>query len=81
MYANKNIRCNAIAPGGVNTNIGATMTNMSEFGVSRQAKGIDANPRTGEPEEIAALAVFLASDGASYVNGQIITADGGWTAY
>ncbi|MCM3024664.1 SDR family oxidoreductase [Heyndrickxia ginsengihumi] len=81
MYANKNIRCNGIAPGGVNTNIGSTMTNMSEFGASRQALGMAINPRSGEPEEIANLAIFLASDEASFVNGQIIAADGGWTAY
>ena len=35
--------------------------------------------RFGEPEEIAALAAFLASDEASYVQGAVITADGGWT--
>ena len=35
--------------------------------------------RFGEPEEIAALAAFLASDDASYIQGAVITADGGWT--
>jgi 3-oxoacyl-[acyl-carrier protein] reductase len=35
--------------------------------------------RFGEPEEIAALAAFLASDEASYIQGAVITADGGWT--
>ena len=35
--------------------------------------------RFGEPEEIAALAAFLSSDEASYVQGAVIAADGGWT--
>ncbi|PQZ54276.1 MULTISPECIES: SDR family oxidoreductase [Bacillus] len=81
MYANKNIRCNGIAPGAVITNIGSSMTNMSEFGASRQALGMDINPRAGQPEEIAHMAIFLASDEASFVNGQVIAVDGGWTAY
>ena len=35
--------------------------------------------RFGEPEEIAGLAAFLASDDASYIQGAVIAADGGWT--
>ena len=81
MYADKNIRCNGIAPGGVMTNIASTMSNISEFGASRQALGLAINPRIGQPEEIAQLALFLGSDEASFVNGQVIAADGGWTAY
>lgn len=81
MYADNNIRCNGIAPGGVNTNIGSTMTNMSEFGAKRQALGMSINPRMGEPEEIANVAIFLGSDESSFVNGQVIAADSGMTAY
>ncbi|MFD2210377.1 SDR family oxidoreductase [Virgibacillus halophilus] len=81
MYADKSIRCNGIAPGAVKTNIGSSMANLSEFGASRQALGMGINPRAGEPEEIAQLAIFLASEEASFVNGQVIAADGGWTAY
>ena len=43
--------------------------------------GINLNPRVGEPEEIARIAVFLACDDSSLINGAIITADAGWTAY
>jgi len=81
MYANSGIRCNGIAPGGVKTNIGSTMTNMSQFGMERQATGSGTMPRAGEPEEIAQLALFLGSDESSFINGQVIAADAGWTAY
>lgn len=81
MYANSGIRCNGIAPGGVETNIGSTMTNISQFGMGRQQTGIGAMPRSGKPEEIAKLAVFLGSDESSFINGQVIAADAGWTAY
>lgn len=81
MYADKNIRCNGIAPGAVITNISSSMTNISEMSASRQALGMAINPRAGQPEEIAQLAIFLGSDESSFVNGQVIAIDGGWTAY
>ncbi|MEQ8197991.1 MAG: SDR family oxidoreductase [Clostridiaceae bacterium] len=80
-YAKSGIRCNAIAPGAVNTNIGKTINNPNKFGMDRAMAGINLNPRAGEPEEIAGVALFLASDDSSFVNGSVITADGGWTAY
>lgn len=80
MYATKGIRCNAIAPGGVITNIGSTMTNINEFGYSRTKLGMDLNPRFGQPEEIAGIALFLASEDSSFVNGTVLVADGGWMA-
>ncbi|GIP20967.1 SDR family oxidoreductase [Paenibacillus sp. J22TS3] len=81
MYAKQGIRCNAIAPGGVETNIGASMTNINEFGMGRTQVGLGLNPRIGKSEEIAQVALFLASDESSFVNGTVITADAGWTAY
>jgi len=80
-YADLGIRCNAIAPGGVETNIGVGSATPSQFGLEKAMKGTAANPRTGKPEEIAAVALFLASDDASFVNGAVIVADAGWTAY
>ncbi len=81
IYTQKGIRCNAIAPGAVITNIGSTMTNINQFGRSRQQTGMATNPRAGEAVEIANVALFLASDESSFVNGAVIIADGGWCAY
>ncbi|QUP88532.1 glucose 1-dehydrogenase [Exiguobacterium sp. PFWT01] len=72
------IRANAIAPGGVNTNIGSTITAPSELGM-RAIQGTGEAPM-GEPEQIANVALFLASDDSSFVNGDVLKADGGWTA-
>jgi NAD(P)-dependent dehydrogenase (short-subunit alcohol dehydrogenase family) len=80
-YAKLGVRCNAIAPGAVNTNIGKTIFNPSEFGMERALAGINLNPRVGEPEEIAKIALFLACDDSSFINGTVLTADSGWTAY
>lgn len=80
MYADKGIRCNAIAPGGVETNISASMTGVSQFGMERTKIPQSVMPRTGTSEEIANVALFLASDDSSFLNGAVIPADGGWTA-
>lgn len=81
MYAQQGIRCNAIAPGGVETNIASTMTNINHFGASRQQLGMAINPPAGKSEEIAQVALFLGSDESSFVNGTVVTADAGWSSY
>jgi len=80
-YALQGIRCNAIAPGAVVTNIGSTITAPNMAGYQRCAIGMPLNPRTGTPDEIAAAALFLASEDSSFVNGTVLTVDGGWRAY
>ncbi|WP_336783638.1 SDR family oxidoreductase [Paenibacillus illinoisensis] len=80
-YAGLGIRCNAIAPGGVETNISNTLTSPNPFGLERTQIGMGIMPRIGESKEIAKVALFLASDESSFVNGTTITADAGWTAY
>ncbi|MBX6351937.1 MAG: SDR family oxidoreductase [Thermoflavifilum sp.] len=82
-YAQLGIRCNAIAPGGVETNImaGAAAMDMNDLGVQRTMIGMALNPRVGKPDEIARIALFLASDDSSMINGAVIVADAGWTAY
>jgi NAD(P)-dependent dehydrogenase (short-subunit alcohol dehydrogenase family) len=81
MYAQKGVRCNAIAPGGVDTEIAAGIKNPSPFGLERATAGLSLNPRTASAEEVAQVALFLASDDASIVNGIIMPCDAGWTAY
>ncbi|QOX64949.1 SDR family oxidoreductase [Anoxybacterium hadale] len=80
-YAQSGIRCNAVAPGSVNTNIGNTLFTPHSFGMERAMAGMSLSPRSGDPDEIAKVALFLASDDSSFVNGTVITADAGWTAY
>jgi len=79
-YAQKGIRCNAIAPGGVNTNITFGME-PHPFGFERMSAGVNNAPPAADPDEIAQVALFLASEKSSYINGTVLTADGGWTAY
>lgn len=80
-YALKGIRCNAICPGGVETEIGVGIANPSPFGLERAMSGAGNNPRSGSAEEIANITLFLASDESSFVNGVALVADAGWTAY
>ena len=81
MYAQKGIRCNAICPGAVDTEISIGIKNPSVFGFSRVRTGMDTNPRQGSAEEISKTALFLASDDSNFINGTTLTVDGGWSAY
>jgi len=81
MYAPKGIRCNAICPGAIDTEISVGIKNPSAFGLSRVRSGMVTNPRQGTAEEIAKAALFLASEDSNFVNGTTLTVDGGWSAY
>jgi NAD(P)-dependent dehydrogenase (short-subunit alcohol dehydrogenase family) len=70
------IRVNAIAPGMIGTP--ASIAQFDEATIAARQAEMPLG-RFGAPEEIAALAAFLASDEASYLQGAIVTADGGWT--
>ncbi len=81
MYGDTGIRCNAICPGAIQTNIGYGAWKPSERGVARMSNGMGLSDRIGDAYEIAGAALFLASDDASFVNGETLTVDGGWSAY
>lgn len=82
MYAKQGVRCNAICPGATATNIAETMPadRLDPAGAARAGEYAALIPAVLEPTDIAALAVFLASDESCRINGAIITADAGWTA-
>lgn len=69
----RNIRCNAIAPGFIETD----MTHYLKEGGNEQWLSQIPLGRYGKPEEVANVALFLASDLSAYVSGQVIAADGG----
>ena len=80
-YVKKGIRCNAILPGTVETPSWEGRVNMAddpkkarEDFIARQAMG-----RLAQPEEIAFLATYLASDESDFVTGTLQIIDGGWT--
>jgi NAD(P)-dependent dehydrogenase (short-subunit alcohol dehydrogenase family) len=76
--ADSGVRVNAVAPGPTETG----MLNRFTGTEARKAALLSGVPlgRIGQPEEIARAIVFLASDAASFVTGQILTVDGGKTA-
>lgn len=82
MYATRGVRANAIAPGGTKTNIAETMPQdrLDLTGAARAGAYAALMPAMLDPEDIANLALFLASDEARLINGAVVTADAGWTA-
>ena len=81
-YAKQGIRCNVICPGWVDTPINHAHAQLLG-GLQHVYDTIDSfQPigRPGEPREIAHVALFLASDEASFITGAVISADGGMTA-
>lgn len=80
-YGPQNVRCNAIAPAHVETGFAATMTNVDEFGMEVATRGVSLMPKAGTVQDIANIALFLASDESAYINGVTLAADAGWSAY
>ena len=80
MYLPNGIRCNVIAPGGIQTEISNSMGMPNMAGYGRVKNVLAAAPAPGTAEQIASAALFLASDDSSYVNGDVLVVDGGWNA-
>jgi NAD(P)-dependent dehydrogenase (short-subunit alcohol dehydrogenase family) len=74
-FGHKGIRVNAVCPGFIHTEIMGAHPEYTPGILEKAALG-----RGGQPEEVAEVAAFLASDRASFVSGAIIPVDGGWAA-
>jgi NAD(P)-dependent dehydrogenase (short-subunit alcohol dehydrogenase family) len=76
--AGTNVRVNAICPGLIETGMTKPLFDAARArGTEARIGQLNPTLRYGRPEEIAAMALFLASDDASYVNGQALAVDGG----
>ena len=72
-YGRRNIRCNAIAPGYIATDMTAALSEEMTAELTKQLP----IARLGQAEDVANLALFLASDASSYITGEVIKVDGG----
>jgi NAD(P)-dependent dehydrogenase (short-subunit alcohol dehydrogenase family) len=77
-YAARGIRCNAMCPGPIETPILAPF--FAQPGVRQRFEGRIPLGRLGQPDDVANLALFLASDESSFITGALIVIDGGITA-
>lgn len=75
-HAKEGIRCNMVCPGYINTPLTETITPEIRAGIA----ALHPIGRMGEPKEVSAAVLFLASDDASFITGTTLLVDGGYTA-
>lgn len=78
-FGAQNVRVNALLPGGTDTPMARVMNTTQE--ALGKVASLHALKRLAQPEEIARVALFLASEGASFVTGSALLADGGVSVY
>jgi NAD(P)-dependent dehydrogenase (short-subunit alcohol dehydrogenase family) len=78
-YAKSNIRVNVVCPGVIKTPMIDRFTGKSKE-VEKQFESMEPVGRLGQPEEVAETVIWLCSDASSFVTGDAIPVDGGWTA-
>lgn len=79
-YARAGIRVNAVAPGGIDTEMIARFVGSGDTEARQQLAAQHPMGRMGQPEEVAAAILFLCSPAASFITGQSLAVDGGWLA-
>jgi len=79
-YGHLGIRCNAVAPGAVNTNMSTTVGSADDLGIWPPSKALAPMQRASEPNEVAEAALYLLSDTAIAVNGHVLAIDNGMAA-
>ncbi len=79
-YGPSGVRVNCLCPGAIDTPMLSLLNEEAMHSVREQMRRRHILDRFGKPEEIAAAALFLASEDASFVTGTALVVDGGWTA-
>jgi NAD(P)-dependent dehydrogenase (short-subunit alcohol dehydrogenase family) len=79
-YGDQGVRCNAIAPGAIQTKMHMREA-PNAHGMAKYAQYFETMPPHGKAAQVASVATFLVSDDAAYVNGEVVTVDGGWNAF
>jgi NAD(P)-dependent dehydrogenase (short-subunit alcohol dehydrogenase family) len=77
-YGSQGIRCNAVAPGGIHTPM--TEQRLQDERFRRLNTEMTPHQRLGTVDDVASTVAFLCSPGGSFINGQTIVVDGGWSS-